>query len=83
VVCCFLRLLILVKFEGGNFLQAAYVAFGSAEFACEKCLNEISRCGRTNCPATHTDNIHAVILNSLFGREVIMNQSGTNSGNLV
>jgi hypothetical protein len=54
-----------------------------AEFGCQKCLNEIPGNGWSHGPAAHTDNVHMIVLDSLPGREVVVDQTGTNTHNLI
>jgi hypothetical protein len=59
------------------------VSISSAELASEKRLNKIPGDGRSNRPATHTNDIHIVILDSLLSREMIVNECGADADNLV
>jgi hypothetical protein len=59
------------------------VAFGRTELACEKGLNQIPGHGWAHGPTAHTDDIHVVILNTLLGRKVIMNEPGADAPDLI
>jgi hypothetical protein len=72
-----------LKFKGVYLAQTAYVALGPTERACKKRLNEIAGHGRSDGPATHTDDVHVVILDPLTGRKVVVNQPGTDAGDLI
>lgn len=57
--------------------------FSLAVLGSEKRLHQIPGDGRTNRATTHTEDIHVIILDSLSSRKVIVNQTGTNTCNLV
>jgi len=59
------------------------MAFGLAVLGGEEGLYQIPGDSRANRAATHTEDIHMIILHALPGREMIMNKTGTNTGYLV
>ena len=71
------------KFQRCYLAKAAYVALSSTEFARQESLNEVPSYRWPHSPAAHADDIHVVILNSLAGREMIVNESCTDADNLV
>jgi hypothetical protein len=69
--------------EGSHLPQSAQMPLGLAELGCEKCIDQVLGHSRSYGPSAHADDVHVVILNSLLGGEVIMNQPGADPGNLV
>jgi hypothetical protein len=49
----------------------------------QKCFDEVPRNGWSNGSAAHADDIHVIVLDPLPGREMIVNQSGSDAWNLV
>jgi len=72
-----------LNFQRGYLAQTAEMAFSSAELAGEKRLNQVPGYGWPNGPATHTNDIHVVILHTLLRREMIVNEPGADAGDLV
>lgn len=72
-----------VKFQRCYLAQAAYVAFGLAKSAGQEGLNQIPSYRRSHGPTAHADNIHVVILNPLLGREMVVDESGADTDDLV
>ena len=56
---------------------------GLTEFGRQESLDEIPGYGRSHGPAAHTDNVHVVVLYTLPGGEVVVDQSGPDARNLV
>ena len=56
---------------------------GLAEPGCEKCVDQSFGHSRSYGPSAHADDVHMIVLNSLPGGEVIVNQSSAGAGNLV
>jgi hypothetical protein len=73
----------LSRFQGTHFAQAAQVSLSIAEPGCQECLDKVPGDGRSHGPAAHTDNVHVIVLDSLPRREVVMDETGTNTHNLV
>ena len=53
------------------------------EFGGQEGLDEVPSHCRSHCPAAHAEDIHVVVLDSLPGREMIVNQRSTDARNLV
>jgi hypothetical protein len=70
-------------FQGAHLAQTTHVPLSIAEFGCQECFNEIPSNRRSHSPAAHTDNVHVIVLDSLLGREVVVDQTGTNTYNLI
>jgi hypothetical protein len=73
----------LAWFQRGYFAQATYVPFSPTELVREKRLNQVPGHGWSHGPAAHTDDIHVVVLHSLAGGEVVVNQPGADTRDLV
>ena len=59
------------------------MSFGLTKFGGQEGLNEVpSHCG-SHCAATHAENVHVIVLDALPGREMIVDQRGTDARNLV
>jgi hypothetical protein len=69
--------------ERSHLPQSAQMPLGLAELGCEKCIDQVFGHSRSYGPSTHADDVHVVVLNSLLGGEVIVNQRSANPGNLV
>jgi hypothetical protein len=48
------------------------MSVGLTELGGQEGLDEVPSHRRSNCPAAHTEDIHVVVLNSLPGREMIV-----------
>src|SRR5208282_49564 len=59
------------------------MSFGLAELCLQEGLHQVPCHSRAHCPATHANNIHVIVLHPLTGGEMIVDQSGTDAGNLV
>jgi len=70
-------------FQERNFTQAAQMPFGPAVFCGQVSLDKIPSHFRPHSPSTHAENVHMIVLDSLFGREVIVDQRGADSFHLV
>jgi hypothetical protein len=73
----------VVCFEGRHLADAPQMPRGLAVFGREKGLHQVPSDGRADRPATHAKDIHVIILNTLAGRKVVMNQRGASAGNFV
>jgi hypothetical protein len=69
--------------EGSHLPQSAQMPLGLAELGSEKCIDQVFGHSRSYGPSAHADEVHVVVLNSLLGGEVIVNQPGADPGNLV
>src|ERR1700756_1452997 len=70
-------------FQCRNFAQTAPVALGLTEIGCRESLDQVPCLHRSHDPATHTNNVHVIVLDSLSGGEVIVDQGSANAVNLV
>ena len=70
-------------FQGSHFAQAAQVPLGLAELGRQERLDEIPGDRRPHRPAAHAEDVHVIVLDALPGREVIVDQAGANTRNLV
>jgi hypothetical protein len=59
------------------------MSFGLTVLGGQKRLDEVPGHRRPDCPATHAENIHVIVLDPLPSREMIMDQRGTDAGDLV
>ena len=53
------------------------------EFGRQENLDQIPGYGRSYPPAAHTNNVHLVVLDTLPGREAVVDQTGTDARNFV
>ena len=63
--------------------QTPQVARLLAEFGGQKRLHKVPSHRRSNGPATHTNNVHVIVFDPLFGGKVVMDESGTNAQDFV
>ena len=56
---------------------------GLAELGGQERLDEVPGHGRPHGPATHTNDVHVIVLDPLPGREVVVDQRGADALNLV
>ena len=59
------------------------MAFALTKLSGKKGLNEIPGHRRSHGPSAHAKDVHVVVLDALPGREMVVNQSGANTLNLV
>jgi hypothetical protein len=59
------------------------VAFSLAVLCSQISLDKIPGYFGSNCPSTHAQNVHMIVLDSLSGREVIVNQRGPHPFHLI
>jgi hypothetical protein len=59
------------------------MAFGLAEFGCQKSFDEVPSHHGSHDPATQTNNVHVIVLDALPSREVVIDQTGANSRDFV
>jgi hypothetical protein len=69
--------------EGSHLPQSAQMPLGLAELGCEKRIDQVFGHSRSHGPAAHADDVHVVVLHPLLSGEVIVNQPGTHTRNLV
>src|SRR5262245_15514846 len=75
--------LFLCGFQGSHLTQATQMARGLTELGGQKYLNQVpGHLGSYGAPA-HAQDIHVIILDTLFCREVIVDQAGTDALDLV
>src|ERR1700723_811564 len=70
-------------FECGDSAHTSQVAFGLAELGCQKSLDKVPGHHGPDDPATETNDVHVIVLDPLPSREVIIDQSGSDSRNFV
>src|SRR5262245_48418462 len=70
-------------FQGSYFAQAPQVSFVLAELSGQERLDEVPGHSRSHGPASHTNNIHVIVLDPLLGREVVVNDRGADAWYLV
>jgi hypothetical protein len=56
---------------------------GSRELGCQKRLDDVPGHGRPHGSSAHANDIHVIVLDPLFSRIVVVDQGGSNSGDLV
>ena len=59
------------------------MALGLAELGRQERLDKVPGQERPQCPSAQTNYVHVIILDPLSGGEVIADQTGSNSRNLV
>ena len=59
------------------------MSLGAAELGPQKSLNQVPSDRRPNRPAAHANNIHVIVFNALHGREVVVNDRGSDAVHLV
>ena len=59
------------------------MSVGLTELGGKKGLDQVPSHRWSDCPATHANNVHVIILDPLPGREVIVDQGCAYAGNLV
>jgi hypothetical protein len=60
-------------FQGSHFTQALQVSLGLAELGSQARLDEVPGHGWTVGPAAYAHNVHVIVLHTLPGREVVVN----------
>jgi hypothetical protein len=70
-------------FYGSHLAQAPEVALGLTEVGGEKRLDQVPGNGWPHGPAAHAKNVHVIVFDTLFGREVVMDQRCANTVNLI
>jgi hypothetical protein len=75
--------LLIPSFESRNFPEPADMPLGPAELRPQEGNQEFPRYGGPDDPAAHTENVHIVVLDSLMGRKMVMNQARPNAWNLI
>src|SRR5215475_2704140 len=71
------------RLQRSHFPQPAQVSFGLTVLSRQKRLDEVPSHGRSYRPAAHAKDVHMIVLDALLGREVVMDQCGTDAVNLV
>jgi hypothetical protein len=80
---CYVLLVDSLGFERSHFTQPAKMPLSLAELRCHERVDQVSSHSRSNGPTAHTDDVHVVVLDTLLGREVIVNQTGADARDLV
>jgi prepilin-type processing-associated H-X9-DG protein len=70
-------------FQGSYFAQAAKMSLGLAELSCQERLDEVPCHCRSDGPAAHAKDVQVIVLNTLSGREVVVDKRGADTPNLV
>src|SRR6516165_2867351 len=70
-------------FQGRHLAQPAQMSVGLTEFGGQKGLDQVPSHRWSDCPTTHANNVHVIILDPLPRREVIVDQRRAHAGNLV
>src|SRR5262245_42148508 len=73
----------VIRFEGRHLPDAPQMPRSLAVFGGEKGLDQVPGDGRAHRPATHAKDIHVIILNTLAGGKVVVNQRSASAGNFV
>src|SRR5262245_43637000 len=71
------------RFQRGHLAQAAQVSLRPAELGREERLHEVPGHRRPLGPTAETQNVHVVVLDSLPGGKVVVDQRRADAGNLV
>src|SRR5215831_12885046 len=71
------------RLQRSHFPQSAQVSFGLTVLSRQKRLYKVPSHSRSYRPAAHTQDVHVIVLDALLGREVVMDQCGTDAVNLV
>jgi hypothetical protein len=58
------------------------MSVGLTELGGQEGLDQVPSHRRSDCPTTHANNIHMIVLDPLPGREMIVDQRGANARNL-
>ena len=72
-----------LRFEGSHFAEASQVPVRLTEPGIQKRLGQVPGNGRSHRAASHTNDVHVIVLDALPGREMVVDQSGANAWNLV
>src|SRR4029450_14023487 len=68
---------------GSDFAQAPQVSLGLAECGGQECLDEVPGDGWAYGAAAHTQDVQAVVLDPLLGREVVVDDRRADALHLV
>src|SRR5215510_1879454 len=71
------------RLQRSHFPQPAQVSFGLTVLSRQKRLYKVPSHSRSYRPAAHAKDVHVIVLDPLLGREMIMDQCGTDAVNLV
>jgi hypothetical protein len=58
--------------QSGDFAESPQVSFSLAVLCREERLNQVPRDGWADSPATHAQDVHVVVFNSLPGGKVVV-----------
>src|SRR5215468_11507217 len=74
---------VLSCFQRRHFAQTAQVSFRLTELSSEKRLHQIPSDCRSHRPAAHAQDVHVIVLDSLLGGEVIVDERRADTPNFV
>ena len=64
--------LLFSYFQGSHFAQAPQVSLGLAKLGLKERLDEVPSDSWSHGPATHTKNVHMIVLDTLPRREMVV-----------
>src|SRR5208282_6197620 len=70
-------------FQRNHFTKAPQVPLCLAELGCKERLDQVPGHGRSHCPAAHTEDIHVIVLDTLSGREMVVDQRSADARHLI
>src|SRR5215471_1535448 len=76
-------LLSFPRFQRSHFPQPAQVSFGLTVLSRQKRLHKVPSYCRSDRPAAHAKDVHVIVLDSLLGGEVIVDQGRADTLNFV
>src|SRR5215813_10524440 len=76
-------LLSFSRLQRSHFAQPAQVSFGLTVLSRQERLYKVPSHSRPHGPAAHAKDVHVIVLDSLLGGEVIVNERGANTPNFV
>jgi hypothetical protein len=72
-----------LRFERSYFAEASQVPVRLTEPGIQKCLDQVPGNGGSHGAAAHTNDVHVIVLDTLPGRVMVVDQSGADAWNLV
>jgi hypothetical protein len=73
----------MIHFRLSDFSEPSQMALSLTILGCQKSLDQLPRSCRTYNTTTQTNNVHVVIFNSLSCGEMVQDQGGSRTMNLV
>src|SRR5215831_3322842 len=71
------------RLQRSHFAQPAQVSFGLTVLSRQERLYKVPSHSRPHGPAAHAKDVHVIVLDSLLGGEVIVNERGASTPNFV